>query len=862
MFNFAAFYRALYGEPGKTKNRGKRNQTSRVNMLLLGKYPVGETHEEIGTFKANKLIQGREATETVMELIDEVKQTKDIVPYFRDGLSQIFYGNVKSLYEAKDLNLEQSVKRVQAMLDAAGEHLTVRPEAGEDPRIRFLADALTIAVLNSRAIDQASNKSLFQKDTQDWEAAALRRDPSAAKEQQQVQKEQKTAQGQVLATHKVDGFETFFGRDQEIEDIHTAFDDRNVVFLHGLGGIGKSGIAQHYWQKKKSFYTTVVFASYEGDLAALVANDLVFSVRDASRRTNENHILQTDKEYARDKLELIKRNTDEHTLIILDNYDVDEDDFFETFIQNARFRTLITTRNEPECGKFFVLPVGPIDDEETLKKMFLKYARAAMLDENDPAFPALFEITERHTLTLELVAKYMADAGIHSVGEMVSLLEGKSLAVLSDTEGKDRYGRIRDLLRMTQINEKEKMFLRCMAMLPHTGVQQTLFRDWSKDIFSANARLERLSLIKLNNANKTVSMHPVIREVVLSELKPDYDSCRAFIERCAMVGEDHIPKMWALTYEEKRQRLSCYKSILSQVPEITTDTYQLYVNVSTMANYVAPFDDATNLHDRILKFAYKYFGEESDEAMLVLNKMGWKCSNVGKVEQAVEYYSKAAEWFIEHPNYRSREAHSCILACADSYCCRYIKHIGTDDQDMADYRKGFDYFRRCEEYGEKMKAFAQEENEEYQIYLEYQLASVDRILVKHYLEMGWYYAAEGALIGYREAIRNFEKKTNSLAESDWGNWHYYYGKIRYAMEDDLGYAIYCLEESRDIYLKYLGSQNAKMIDVLETLYLCYKKMGFLKEASGYLQEALDAATILYTSEHPVLMRLKEYQTEC
>ena len=272
-----------------------------------------------------------------------------------------------------------------------------------------------------------------------------------------------------LQSNKVTCSEIFYGRTDILNDIHSAFESRNVVFLRGMGGIGKSEFAKQYARKHSTDYDTVVFARYESNLETLIADDEIFSVTGLSRKLQENGNLQNDSEYAPIKLDVIKSISDKHTLIIIiiiDNFDVATDPFLAAFTNNIKHHVLITSRCEPERGKYHVIPVVELDDA-TLRDMVVDFANpnTNMIDRDDPAFSELFDLTNRHTLTLELIAKYMDEKCIDDISEMVEIIKEQNLSALADAE-EDRYASIRNLFRITDLNEQEKTFLRCLAMMP------------------------------------------------------------------------------------------------------------------------------------------------------------------------------------------------------------------------------------------------------------------------------------------------------------------------------------------------------------------------------------------------------------
>jgi len=404
----------------------------------------------------------------------------------------------------------------------------------------------------------------------------------------------------VLKSSKITCSEIFSGRDELINDIHVAFEDYTVVFLHGMGGIGKSELARQYWKKHKDIYHTAVFARYDNSLASLIADDKVFDVDGTARKTKEGNIPQSDEEYARDKLAVMKDTVDEHTLIIIDNFDVSikDDPFFEDVVSELNCHILVTTRCEPDKKKHHVIPVGEIDDE-ALKELFIQYAnpQKTIVEEDDHDFSELFRLTNRHTYTLELVAKFMEENDeIDYISEMIDFLKKHGFGDI-EVNG---YDSICKLFRFTSLDDNEKYFLRCLAMMPSAGVSQKLFKRWIDSGFSSRSRLVDLSLVKINGETRTISLHPVVREVVINELQPNYENCRSFIDRCAMVGEDYDPIMWQLPFDEKQILLQCFRCVIERVGDITDDNYRAFHNMSFMYDIVGDYSDAINFKQKII----------------------------------------------------------------------------------------------------------------------------------------------------------------------------------------------------------------------------------------------------------------------
>ena len=168
----------------------------------------------------------------------------------------------------------------------------------------------------------------------------------------------------------------FVGRENLMDEIHSELNSRRVVFLQGLGGIGKSELSKRYYLKYSSEYSTVVFARYEGDLAELIADDLVFKVKGCSRmitHVDGRDVPQSDEEYAKSKIDALKKSCDGRTLIIIDNFDTEwtKEPLFKTFTDKAPYKVLITTRNKQP--KYKEINIKELDDI-SLKKLFIEYS--------------------------------------------------------------------------------------------------------------------------------------------------------------------------------------------------------------------------------------------------------------------------------------------------------------------------------------------------------------------------------------------------------------------------------------------------------------------------------------------------------
>lgn len=651
-----------------------------------------------------------------------------------------------------------------------------------------------------------------------------------------------------LKSNRVTCSEIFYGRDDILNEINEAFKTRNVVFLCGMGGIGKSEIAKQYARRFNELYDTVIFARYEDGLVSLLADDSIFTVTRLIRKHKEDGNLQSDEEYASIKLDIIKSLSNERTLIIIDNFDVFSDPMLRALTDNIEYRVIFTSRCEPERGKYHVIPVAELDDE-TLRDMVVDFANpnTSMIDRDDPAFPELFALTNRHTLTLELIAKYMDEKGIDYVEEMVKILKEQRLYALSDSAEVDRYASIRNLFHMTDLNEQEKTFLRCLAMMPPSGVLQRNFRKWCGDNFAARAHLVKLSLIKLDNAAKTISLHPIVRQVILSDLKPDYQNCKEFLDRFADEIDERFSWNWSL--DEKKAALNCADEIITCVSELTEETFNLYYKIIAFKNFVQEYSMVIPLHRRLYAFACETYGEDSFNAGTVAFRAGWLCKKFLMLDEATYWLEEKAypalkkneeAAFIEYPH------------CGTNLAILYIKkyELSGDEENLIIAEK---YISESDSATCANYETAYKNNDEITSNIMYQrIAGVRMEQAELSMKKGDYAAAQRALDEAKEILTGYADLTADIAYLTLKYSSMYYSMGKYTL------AIETLNKANELCEQVFSTENDCILSVYVMLARCYEKIQESDRALQAWKKALEIADASLVKEHPTLITIKKH----
>ena len=330
----------------------------------------------------------------------------------------------------------------------------------------------------------------------------------------------------------------FRGRGAELDALHAMLIEKGKVFLCGIPGIGKSELAKAYAKTYRKDYTNILYLTYSGDLARDIA-DLSFS-DDFSAESGQERLRRHNR---------FLRTLKPDTLLIIDNFNTSPDgDEFLSVIMKYRCRVLLTTRNNPPDGNRFVLE--EIADADALFEICAElYADA---EENRDILKEIIETVHGHTLAVELAARLL-ETGMPEPLEVLEKLRTEKasfdaadrISVLKD--GKNRratyYDHIHTLFALFNLIPARQEILRNLSLIPSSGIPARLFGKWMgfSDLNDINEMTE-LGFISPRPARK-ISLHPMMRDVSVSEFPPGIAACHTMLESVQNVCKDYAEEI-------------------------------------------------------------------------------------------------------------------------------------------------------------------------------------------------------------------------------------------------------------------------------------------------------------------------------
>ena len=327
----------------------------------------------------------------------------------------------------------------------------------------------------------------------------------------------------------------FLGRDKELEELHAMLEENLHVFLYGIAGIGKSELAKAYAKQYKKHYTNILYVEYTGDLHQDIT-DMDFiddppEISEQKRFQRHNRFLRSLKS---------------DTLLIIDNFNVTAtQDNFLSVVLKYRCQILFTTRSN--LNEYCTFQLKEINDINTLFQLTSIFYSDA--DKHRSTVEKIIETVHYHTFAVELAAKLLEN-GISTPNQLLAKLQEERASL--DNEDKIRiikdgqsskatyYSHIHTLFSLYALSQKQQDIMCNLCFLPSTGISARIFAKW----------LELPTLNEINDlietgfvqttTRHTISLHPMIQEIALSETKPSVNICHILLDSlqkiCLMHG--------------------------------------------------------------------------------------------------------------------------------------------------------------------------------------------------------------------------------------------------------------------------------------------------------------------------------------
>lgn len=421
----------------------------------------------------------------------------------------------------------------------------------------------------------------------------------------------------------------FCGRDTELDELHMALQEHSRVFIKGFAGIGKSEFAKAYAKNFKKEYRNILYFNYYGSLKEMITNMDFIGDSD----TDDEHTRFTKH------IRLLKSLRSD-SLIIIDNFNTANDSFLSTLI-NYGCKMIFTTRSNVDCGYTFNLDA--IENPEDLYQLVSKYYSYA--NENKAVINALIETVHHHTLSVEMIAKLL-EKGLHTPKEILEHLRQNS----ADPESTDKikiskdginanetyYSHIRSLFSLYLLDESYQNIMRNMIFFDKVRIRYFAKMLELNDTNGINELCE-LGFIENIHAD-IITLHPMIRDIILLDLKPTFDNCDVLItnlkSKLQIIG---------IELPDSATIILAVRNVMKYIGSTESNSYLSFLEAAYifLDNY-----HEYDLMERIISeteklLSDKTLGTVNDRALLLNNKAMLPMNRNDKLSKSISMMNKA-----------------------------------------------------------------------------------------------------------------------------------------------------------------------------------------------------------------------------
>ena len=693
--------------------------------------------------------------------------------------------------------------------------------------------------------------------------------------------------------------DAFVGRAEELAEIDRRFRSERVLFLTGLGGMGKTELAVRYARK---------FVEKRGHRAFLVL------FRENLRQTLLFHVAPTipgldtkslpESEIFRRTVEALN-SAGADALLILDNADQANLTALRGELSVLKLKVLVTTRLSG--GRDGILT--PRLSNEELYKLFDRHGA----DISQPQRDALIDAVAGHTMTVDMIAQTLVDEWCNATAEDIcAAMKGSEMdeddypeievAHNSDPEQRKIYGHLRALFRLQDMKEEEKQALRCAALLPPEGMHNQLFRKALPE--ACRGSIERLQKRGwVQSENKLLTIHPVVRLVCRRELSPTVENCADFLrwfegqydqttydtakfsqiaalyETASEVLQEtdgvwagNAGYLWG-TLMESRRALTCSQRAVALREQNTPNSQSLATAYSNLGSTYSHLGD----HEKALEYQLKALAIKEQVLPPTHPSLATSYNNVGGTYGDLGDHAKALEFKLKALAIREQVLPPTHPSLATSY-----NNVGGTYGDLGDHAKELEYLLKALAIQEQVLPpthpnLAASYNNVGGTYLrlgdhakalEYQLKALaikEQVLPPNHPSLATSYNNVGSTYGHlgdREKALEYKLKDLTICEQvlppthpdlagSYNNVGYAYGALG-NREKELEYqlkALGILEQS-------LPPDHPNNVVCRSNIAVTYARMEDFIRANEYMRRALDSAE-RSMGNHPQLEMLRQ-----
>jgi len=432
------------------------------------------------------------------------------------------------------------------------------------------------------------------------------------------------------------------GRENDLNQLHTLLtDDKRVVVVNGLGGIGKTTLVQAYVCQYEEAYEHIAWITQTSENLQndFINTDSLLKILQIEPTSLEpKHIFE-------DIILKLKNVKDKPNLLVIDNAEQSLSNYKDLLPSQPKWHLLVTSREE--ISGFHLLPLDFLSEEQAIE-LFKKHYPLQKLNEQD--IKELVQTIDYHTLTIELLAK-TAKVQRYDAAKLKEAIEQDlraNVEVGRQSEQVEKIGTyLSTVFSLSKLNEAELWLLKQFACLPsdfHTYnlLEELLIDEESsyKDIFAETvSNIAQKGWLLQNRATDSYKMHRIIAEVVKKEQRITTTDVVTLI---SSITQQLIIDQAKDNPVDKFVWIPFGKSLLANFSEDTTTVISNLQNILALRLIdLGDYKEAQTLLEKAMLSTEQNLGEDHPDTAMIYSNLAIVIRNSGDYKRARILLEKA-----------------------------------------------------------------------------------------------------------------------------------------------------------------------------------------------------------------------------
>ena len=269
----------------------------------------------------------------------------------------------------------------------------------------------------------------------------------------------------------------FYGRGDELERLDEILkkQDYSCIFITGMGGIGKSSFVRRYLGSHAKQFDTILFVDYKDSIEETIADDRNIKINTLRQEESGSSV----QDYFFKKIEKLRELiSDKKAILVIDNYTGEPDEGLRVLLSTG-IKLILISRRSAAYQSREEIKIEAISDRRALLYMFEENLGRPIRNEELDGFNQIIEMTQAHTLALELIAKQIASShiSIQDASRLTDELGFSSIAPEKIVFEKDsirtrtKIGSIIDaLFEADELSKEKKNIMKILSLTGDRGI--------------------------------------------------------------------------------------------------------------------------------------------------------------------------------------------------------------------------------------------------------------------------------------------------------------------------------------------------------------------------------------------------------